>query len=125
MVDFCVYLLYRTVLAFIIALPLRANFFLGKTLGFLAWLLLPNYRRLASRNVEIALGNEKPAREIRRIVRRHFQHLGANLLSGMKLNAMPVEDVAALVTTEGAGEVHVELRAGRPVILVLSHLGNW
>ena len=82
MVDFCVYLLYRAALAFIVALPLPAVFFLGKTLGFLAWLLLPNYRRLARRNVEIAFGNEKPAREIRRIVRRHFQQLGANLLSG-------------------------------------------
>lgn len=125
MVDFCVYLFYRAALTVITALPLGFVFFLGQGLGFLAWLLLPNYRRLARRNVEIAFGREKSASEKGRIVRRHFQQLGANLLSGMKLNATPLEQVAALVATEGVDEVHRELRAGRPVVLVLSHLGNW
>ncbi len=125
MVDFCVYSLYRAALALITALPLRFVFSLGQGLGFCAWLLFPTYRRLARRNVEIAFGPEKSGPEKRQIVRRHFQQLGANLLSGMKLNAMPRAKVAALVATEGADEVHRELRAGRPVVLVLSHLGNW
>jgi lipopolysaccharide heptosyltransferase II len=125
MVDFCVYFCYRAALALITALPLRLVFSLGNGLGFVAWLLLPTYRQLARRNMEIAFGSEKSAPEKRRIVRRHFQQLGANLLSGMKLNAMPLEKVVALVATEGADEVHRELRAGRPVVLVLSHLGNW
>ena len=95
MVDFCVYLFYRAALGLITALPLRARFFAsGRRSVFFAWLFLPNYRRLARQNVEIAFGEEKSATEKDRIVRRHFQQLGANLLSGMKLNAMPVEQVA-------------------------------
>ena len=125
MLDFCVYFLYRAALALLTALPLRLVFRLGKMFGFVAWLVLPNYRALARRNVEIAFGPELSEEEKDRIVRRHFQQLGANLLSGMKLNAMPLEKVAPLVATEGAEEVHKQLRAGRPVVLVLSHLGNW
>jgi lipopolysaccharide heptosyltransferase II len=125
MVDYCVYFCYRAALALITALPLRFVFSLGNGLGFIAWVLLPTYRQLARRNVEIAFGPEKSAAEKSRIVRRHFQRLGANLLSGMKLNTMPLEKVVALVTIEGADEVHRELRAGRPVVVVLSHLGNW
>ncbi|HEY3662491.1 MAG TPA: lipopolysaccharide heptosyltransferase II [Chthoniobacterales bacterium] len=125
MVDFCVYFLYRAALALITALPLRLVFTIGRALGFCAWILLPAYRHLARRNVEIAFGSEKSATEKNRIVRRHFQQLSANLLCGMKLNAMPLEKVAALVATEGGDEVHRHLRAGRPVVLVLSHLGNW
>jgi len=125
MVDFCVYLFYRAALGLIGALPLRLVFSLGETLGFLAWLLLPNYRRLARRNVEIAFGSDKTGAEKKRIVRRHFQQFGANLLSGIKLNAMPLEEVSGLVATEGTEEVHRLLRAGRPVVLALSHLGNW
>ena len=125
MLDFCVYFCYRAALALITALPLRLVFFLGKGLGFFAWFLFPAYRQLARRNVEIAFGPEKSDAEKRTIVRHHFQQLGANLLSGIKLNAMPLQEVAALVTTEGADEVHRELRAGRPVVLALSHLGNW
>ncbi len=125
MVDFCVYFLYRAALALIIALPLGAVFSLGEFLGFLAWIALPNYRRLARRNVQIALGEKITSTAKRRLVRRHFQRLGANLLSGMKLNSMPLSEVAALIATEGVDEVHRHLRAGRPVVLVLSHLGNW
>lgn len=125
MVDFCVYLLYRAALAVIIALPLRLVFALGYGLGFLGWLFLPNYRRLARRNVEIAFGQEKSAAEKNAIVRRHFQRLGANLLSGMKLNAMPQARVVELVQTEGAENMHRAWSAGRGMVLVLSHLSNW
>ena len=83
MVDFCVYFCYRAALAFITALPLRLVFSLGKGLGLIAWLLLPAYRQLALRNVEIAFGAEKSEREKSTLVRRHFQQLGANLLSGV------------------------------------------
>jgi lipopolysaccharide heptosyltransferase II len=125
MLDYCVYLFYRAALGMIVALPLRAVFALGQILGFFGWLCLPNYRRLARRNVEIAFGEEKSESDKAQIVRRHFQRLGANLLSGMKLNAMPMEEVLPLVKMEGAEEVHRQLRSGRPVVLVLSHLGNW
>lgn len=125
MLDSCVYFCYRAALALLTAMPLRMVFSLGEILGFLGWLFLPPYRRLALRNVEIAFGDEKSAAEKRGIVRQHFRQLGANLLSGMKLNTMPLETVAGLVETEGAEQVHHLLRDGRPVILVLSHLGNW
>ncbi len=125
MVDFCVYFFYRAALALICALPVRFVFFLGETLGFLAWLLLSGYRRLARRNVEIAFGEEKSASEKDRIVRHHFRRLGANLLSGMKLNSMPIEEVDERVTTEGTDEVRRILQGGRPIVFALSHLGNW
>ena len=125
MVDFCVYLLYRAGLALVAALPLRAVFVLGQALGFLAWLALPRYRQLARQNVGIAFRGSLGKPETRRLVRRHFQRLGANLLSGLKMNSMPLADVVPLVATEGVEEVQRHLRAGRPVVLVLSHLGNW
>jgi lipopolysaccharide heptosyltransferase II len=125
MVDFCVYLLYRAALGLINALPLRAVFLLGRGLGSVVGLLLPRYRRLARWNVEIAFGEEKSRSEKLRIVRRHFQLLGANILSGIKLNAMPLKEVAELVTTEGEEEVRRQLRTGRPVVVAISHLGNW
>lgn len=125
MADLCVYFLYRAALLLIIALPLRVDAALGQFLGFLAWLALPQYRRLAHHNVQIAFAKKLTEAEKSRLVRQHFQRLGANLLSGMKLNAMPLEKVAPSVTVEGAEEVHRHLRASRAVVLALSHLGNW
>jgi heptosyltransferase-2 len=125
MLDFSIYLLYRAGAATASALPLRALFAIGSFMGLGAWLLLPQYRRLAQRNLEIAFANEKSSRELRRIVRRHFQHLGANLVCSVKMGSMPPEKMAHHLETENFDSAHRELRAGTPVVLLLSHIGNW
>jgi lipopolysaccharide heptosyltransferase II len=125
MLDFTVYLLYRAGSAIASALPLRLLFILGEFLGFCAWLILPGYRRLANRNVSIAFGNEKTPRELRRLVRRHFQRLGANFLCSVKLSTMPVEKILRRVKIENLEAMDRRFRAGVPVVLVLSHLATW
>ncbi|MDQ6912442.1 MAG: lipopolysaccharide heptosyltransferase II [Verrucomicrobiota bacterium] len=125
MLDFCVYLLYRAALAVVSAIPLRALNGVGETLGLLHWFLLGKYRRLARHNLEIAFGSEKSEAELRRLTRKHFQRLGANLLCSMKVGAMPLEKVAECVAIENGEVIHTELRAGKPVVLVLSHMGSW
>jgi lipopolysaccharide heptosyltransferase II len=125
MLDFSIYLLYRAGTAISNALPLRLLFSIGKFLGWGAWLLFPHYRQLARRNLEVAFGKEKTSRELRRIVRRHFQNLGANLVCSAKMGSMPPDTLARYIETENLDAVHQELRTGRPVILLLSHVGNW
>ena len=125
MLDFCVYLLYRAGVAFVAILPWRALFVLGNAAGFCAWLVLGNYRRLALSNVAIAFGKEKSPRELRRLVRRQFQRLAANLLYSVKVTAAPVESILPRVTIDNLESMGRHLRAGAPVVLVLSHLANW
>ncbi len=125
MLDFIVYLLYRSGSAIANMLPLPLLFVFGEGLGLCAWIVLGKYRRLAQRNVAIAFGSEKTLREMRRLVRLHFQRLGANLLCSVKLTAMPLEKMAARIEAENLDFIHRELRAGHPVVLILSHLANW
>jgi lipopolysaccharide heptosyltransferase II len=125
MLDFVVYLLYRTGLAIVAAIPMRLLFAVGQFLGLCAWLVSGKYRRLAKRNVAIAFANEKTPREMRRLVCRHFQRLGANLLCSVKLTAMPPEKILRRVKVDNIEAMDREFRAGVPVVLVLSHLGIW
>lgn len=125
MVEYFVYLVYRAGFALVGLLPLRVAFRLGNLLGLCAWLVLGKYRRLGLHNVDIAFGDEKSASEKRRLVRRHFQRLGANVLSSLKLAAMPSAEVHALVKVDNADTLHRELRGGRPLVMILSHIGNW
>ena len=125
MLDFSIYLFYRAGTAAAKVLPLRVLFVLGNFMGFAGWLLLPQYRRLARRNLEIAFANEKSPRALGRICRRHFQRSGANFLCGTKLGSMSPEKLARYVEAENADAVHQHLRARRPVIVLLSHIGNW
>ena len=125
MFDFVVYLLYRAGSAVVAVLPLPFLFAFGEFLGVCAWMFSGKYRRLATRNLEIAFANEKSPRELRQLVRRHFRRLGANLLCSAKLTQMPPEKILERVEVENIESMAREFRAGVPVVLVLSHLGTW
>src|SRR3954469_3749772 len=125
MLDFSTYLLYRAGSAILSALPLRLVFSVGENLGLLAWLLFGRYRHLAQHNLRIAFGDEKSAAELRRLTRRHFQRLGANLLSSVKLGTMPADEVAQCVELENADALHDILRDGRGAVVTIAHLGSW
>jgi heptosyltransferase II len=125
MLEYFIYLIYRAGFALISFLPLRVAFSLGNALGLCAWLILGDYRRLGFHNVEIAFGDEKSPRELRELVRRHFQRFGANLLCSLKLASMPLDKARARVEIVNAEVVHRELRGGRPLVMILSHIGNW
>ena len=123
--DFFFYILYRAGSALFAALPLPVLFRLGQFAGFCAWLVLPHYRHLALHNLAIAFGHEQSERELRCLVRRHFQRLGANLLCSIKVAVMPLALLEKRVKIENLDAIHQHLRAGRPVVAILSHLGNW
>ena len=125
MLEYFVYLIYRTGIALIGLLPLRAAFALGNALGFGAWIVLGRYRRLALRNIKIAFGDQKSPREMRQLVRRHFQRLGANLLCTVKLMRLSPDEILKSVSVENIEAMAREFRAGTPVVLVLSHLATW
>src|SRR5213596_50393 len=125
MLDFVVYLLFRTGSALVAALPLPFLFAFGQFLGGCAWMFSGKYRGVATRNVTIAFANEKSPRELRRLVRRHFQRLGANLLCGVKLTRTPPKKILRHVEVENIESMASRFRAGVPVVLVLSHLGIW
>jgi heptosyltransferase-2 len=125
MLEFSIYLLYRAGTVIASALPLRFLFSFGQGAGFLAWLVLGKYRRLALRNLEIAFGGEKSKGQLRQICRRNFQRGAANLLCSVKMGSMPPEKMVRHLETENFDAIHRELRCGRPVVLVLSHIGNW
>ena len=125
MLDFVVYLLYRAGLAVVAALPLSSLFAFGEFLGVCAWTFSGKYRRLATRNLEIAFANEKSPRELRQLARQHFRRLGANLLCSAKLTQMPPEKILERVEIENIEAMAREFRAGVPTVLVLSHLGTW
>jgi len=125
MFDFVVYLLYRAGSAVVAVLPLPFLFGFGQFLGVCAWMFSGKYRRLATRNLEIAFANEKSPRELRQLVRLHFRRLGANLLCSAKLTQMPPEKILERVEVENIESMAREFRAGVPVVLILSHIGTW
>jgi lipopolysaccharide heptosyltransferase II len=123
--DYLVYLCTRAVSAFIAFLPLTWVYRLGQGLGAIAYWLLPPYRQLALANLRIAFGTEKTDAAIRRLARRHFRQLGANLLSSVKAAAISVPELRRITEVEGVEHLREALDRGQGVVMVLSHIGNW
>ncbi|MBV9008986.1 MAG: lipopolysaccharide heptosyltransferase II [Verrucomicrobia bacterium] len=125
MLEYAIYLFYRAATWLLALFPLPVLFAIGQTAGTIAWLILPQYRALALRNVRIAFGNEISNSEQRRVVRRHFQQLGANLLCSIKFAEMPIEKILERVRVENFEHIDNSFRRGRPLVLLLSHVGSW
>jgi heptosyltransferase II len=123
--DYAVYLAVLVLLAVLERLPLGVVFRLGGLLGLAAWVILPQYRELARRNLRIALGPAADEREIRRLVRAHFRNLGANLLSVPRLAKMPEAAVQSRVEMLGFQHLRGALDRGKGVVMAINHIGNW
>ncbi|MEY4300142.1 MAG: ADP-heptose--LPS heptosyltransferase 2 [Verrucomicrobiota bacterium] len=123
--DYVIYLLVLGLLAVLERLPLVLAFRLGSVLGLMAWAILPEYRRLARRNLRIAFGEEMDEREIRRTARRHFQTLGANLLCVPRLAKLPEDVVLARVEILGFHHLREALDRKKGAITAINHIGNW
>jgi KDO2-lipid IV(A) lauroyltransferase len=103
-------------------LPVGVALALGRGLGGAAHALLVRPRRLAHAQLEIALP-ALTAEARRRLVRATFRHAGesfAELALWPKLERMP-----GYVRVEGLHVLDVGLSAGRGVIVVTGHTGNW
>jgi len=125
MVDYAVYLAYRAGTGLLALLPLPLLFGIGQLGGTISWLVLTKYRKLALRNVRVAFGGELSDTQMRRIVRRHFQYLGANLLCSVKFTRMPMEKILQRVRLEHFEHIENCFQQKRPLVLFLSHIGSW
>ena len=64
-------------------------------------------------------------RELRRAMARHYRAIADTVLEMTKLATMSEAELRERVTLRGAELVHAELAAGRSVMLLSAHQGNW
>lgn len=125
--DRLTYFIASFFVSIIRALPLRCCFFIGQGLGWIAWGILPHYRRLARHNLTIAFGTEHSSKELQQWTRASFMMLGANILSSLKMPAMKREAIHKTFTIEGEEywEKFLDSSAHGGTVAALNHFGNW
>ena len=121
------YFIARIVIGAIRRLPLIICFRCGQLLGWIAWLLLPGYRRLAKKNLQVAFGKKYSPAEISTWARKSFLLLGANIFCSLKIPAMSDAALRKVFTIEGEEhwDTYFVHQKNRGTVAALSHFGNW
>lgn len=118
-------LLLRVLLGLLARLPLPINHALGAGLGWLAWLLPNDLKRISLDNLARCYPDESETWR-RRVARRSLMETGKALTEASWLWRAGPERIAALLDgVEGWEHVERALAEGRGVFLVSPHLGSW
>jgi len=118
----------RTVFGIIGSMPRGLAVSTSTFISLIGYRALGRLRRIAERNLEIALPGTSPKQRLG-IVKGTFENLGRMLADSSKFSGYTRDDLERLVrfdfTPEQEAE-HERLRAaGRGAILLSPHLGNW
>jgi Kdo2-lipid IVA lauroyltransferase/acyltransferase len=98
---------------------------IGRRLGDALWWLLPGRRAVALANLRRCLGAERSEPDLRRLGRRSFQHLGMNLVEISRYVHRPTRVMLSQVHVQGGEHLHAAAAAGRGILVLTAHYGNW
>lgn len=116
---------YRLATAAASALPRPARRLVARGLGRLLSRAVPAERRAVRSNLTRVLAGAPPA-VIERHVAETFANFGAFFSDLLTLNRRPGADLRAYVAgAEGEDHLDAAIAAGRGVVLLTAHLGNW
>jgi KDO2-lipid IV(A) lauroyltransferase len=96
----------------------------GRLLGTIAWHLSRRERRRALEHLAWAFPDQPP-RERRRLARECFRHQLTNVTECLYLTVREPEQAGRRVTVAGWEHAAAVVAAGRPLLLLTAHLGNW
>ncbi|SEP75808.1 KDO2-lipid IV(A) lauroyltransferase [Ectothiorhodospira magna] len=117
--------LIRLLFTLLARLPLPVNHALGALLGWLAWILPTELRRISLINLRLCFP-ERDARWHRQIARQSLMETGKALTEAPWLWQAGAARIQSLVMDkEGEDHVHAALQQGRGVLLASPHLGSW
>jgi KDO2-lipid IV(A) lauroyltransferase len=97
---------------------------LGRAIGRLAWWFGRRDRRRALDHLTVAFLERSPG-ERRRLARLSFLHLGATLAETLRLAGGDCAEIDRIVDVEGWERVEALRVAGRAIVILTGHCGNW
>ncbi len=108
-------------------LPRRLALMKCRVLGTLAWRVDARGRRRALENTSVAYGTTLSPREREALVHAAYRNLVANLVDLSRVSTLSDDTLRSLVTLddETLNRLESALGAGRGIILLTPHLGNW
>jgi len=104
--------------------PRKFSLFFGASLGRLAYLILPEARKVTFKNLKMAFPQLK-TNSYKKISLKVFGSLGKNSVDAIRLPKMGWEKIQKLVKVEGMEHLEKAYSLGKGVIGVTGHISNF
>lgn len=103
----------------------RAALRAGAAVGTLAYKMSSRYRKVAIKNLTQVFGEEWDNERIEHTALLMFQHMGMSLVEFLRFRVADPSRMDALVRVEGEEYAKAALAAGKGIIAVSAHYGNF
>jgi len=115
------YFIVQVLLWFIRAMPYKPVVIFGRSLGFLAWVLDPFHRKTADIQMKYTLGSlYTPLLSL-----KVFMNHGDILIDAIRYAYMDDDEIRKKIKVEGKEHLYAALAAGKGLMMMTGHLGNW
>jgi len=108
----------------IAGIPKSIICFLGNLLGILIYYIDFSHRRIVKRNLKFAYPEWKDE-EICEVSKRIFLNLGITIFEILQMAFFSKEDFLRSIRIKGEEHLHDAVEAGKGIIIISAHLGNW
>jgi len=125
MKNYLSYLIIKSLLTVLSALPLKLSLVLGRILGCLAWCLSGKQKRISYKNLRAAFYNSKDTKELKNIIWSMYQHLGLSVSEISHFADLNKAYIDKYINIEGLKYVRGEKDKNKGIIFLTAHFGNW
>ena len=119
------YLLYRIGEFLALSLPRRAVYAVACALADVYSLFSPKERKAVADNLRIILGDSASDKELKRMSREIFRNFAKYLVDFFSFSRIDKDYINKIVKMEGLSNIDEALSAGKGVIMLSAHMGNW
>jgi KDO2-lipid IV(A) lauroyltransferase len=125
--DTILYLIARTLIGILQALPINVVARFGRFVGGAVYLADARHRRVATRNMTMCLGDEKSPEEIKALVKENFRRIGENLASAVKTSGMKGDAMEKRLKIVNSEKLTARCNEHPPtsIIVAIGHFGNF
>jgi KDO2-lipid IV(A) lauroyltransferase len=118
------YVAYRLLAGIVRRLSEDAAYRWGGRFGAMSGKLLRRRHRIAMKNLRLAFP-DKSESERRTILRNCWRHFGREILGYIRIQNLPLEEIAARCPFTNFGVLEQAMARGHGVLLISAHYGGW
>ena len=124
LLDYALYLAVRGLEELLNLMPEKAALALGRFVGRIVYVCLPDRRSAAIENLSIAFGGEKSEEWIVRTARKSFEHVGMAAVEFFRIRRWNQEEMIEKIAIQGVLPYNLTMMPGNHGICILnSHFG--